>query len=136
MRVLAGIEAWMKLNRQGIIGSRPWRIFGEGPATEGAALTAQGFNEGRGKPFTSADIRFTTSADTLYAIALGWPHNGRFVVKSLANGSPDRGKIRSVKLLGHAGELDWSREQEGLTVRVPASPPCDYAYVLEIKGLA
>jgi alpha-L-fucosidase len=135
MRVLEGIEAWMKVNRESIIASRPWRVFGEGPATQGAALSAQGFNEGRGKPFTASDIRFTTRGDTLYAIALGWPEGGRLLVTSLANGSPDRGEIRSVRLLGNPGGLKWSRDQQGLVVQVPATPPCDYAYVLEIEGL-
>ncbi len=135
LKVLEGIEAWMKVNRESIFGSRPWRVFGEGPATQGAALSAQGFNEGRGKPFTAADIRFTTRGDTLYAIALGWPADGSLRVTSLAAGSPDRGEIRSVRLLGNPGEVKWSRDAQGLVVQVPASPPCDYAYVLEIEGL-
>ncbi len=65
----------------------------------------------------------------------GWPTAGRLVVTSLAEGSPDRGEIRSVRLLGHSGVLTWSRDREGLTVQLPASPPCDHAYALEITGL-
>ena len=135
LQVLEGIEAWMKVNRESIFGTRPWRVFGEGPATQGAALSAQGFNEGRGRPFTAEDIRFATRGDTLYATALGWPDSGRLVVKSLAEGSPDRGVIRSVRLLGHNGSLDWRRSGEGLSVQLPATRPADYAHVLEIKGL-
>jgi len=135
LQVLEGIEAWMGVNRESIFGSRPWRVFGEGPATQGAALSAQGFNEGRGRPFTAEDIRFTTRGGTLYATALGWPESGRLVVKSLADGSPDRGQIRSVRLLGNQGVLPWDRNREGLSVQLPARRPCDHAYVLEIDGL-
>ncbi len=106
-----------------------------GPALEGAALRAEGFNEGQGKPFTAADIRFTTRGERLHAVALGWPESGRLVVKSLANGSPDAGAIRSVRLLGHPGELTWSRDSAGLSVALPAAPPRDYAYAVEVTGL-
>ena len=125
----------MRVNRESLLGSRPWRVFGEGPALEGAALSAEGFNEGRGRPFTAEDIRFTTRGDRLYAIALGWPEGGRLVVKSLADGSPDAGEIRAVRLLGTAGELRWSRDREGLAVELPAARPCDYAYAIEVTGL-
>ena len=35
------------------------------------------------KDFTSQDIRFTTKGDTLYAIALNWPKDGKLNVRSL-----------------------------------------------------
>src|SRR5438552_11150900 len=38
--------------------------------------------------FDHADLRFTTKRDALYAIALGWPAEGRFLIKSLAENSP------------------------------------------------
>ncbi len=112
-------------------GSRPGRPL----ALQGAALSGPGFNEGKGRPYTAEDIRFTTRDGKLYALALGWPTVGRLVVRSLAEGSPDRGEIRSVRLLGSPGELEWRRAGEGLAVQLPATPPCDHAYALEIRGL-
>ncbi len=54
----------MKVNSESIYGTRPWKIFGEGPAQQAAAqLNAQGFNEGKGKPFTHEDIRFNAKGD-------------------------------------------------------------------------
>jgi alpha-L-fucosidase len=134
LRLLEGIEAWLKVNRESIFDSRPWRIFGEGPALEGETA-GQSLEEDDGPAFTGEDIRFTTRGGTLYAIALGWPGSGRLVVRSLAEGSPDRGEIRSVRLLGHPGKLTWSRERDGLTAELPEDPPGDYAYALEITGL-
>jgi alpha-L-fucosidase len=71
--VLEGIGAWMDVNKESIFGTRPWKVFGEGPASEGAVLSAQGFNEGKGKPFTAADVRFTIKGNVLYTIVLGTP---------------------------------------------------------------
>jgi alpha-L-fucosidase len=64
--ILEEIAAWMKVNAACIFDTRPWKVFGEGPAiTDAAPLSAQGFNEGKGKPFGAADMRFTTKGDTL-----------------------------------------------------------------------
>ena len=30
---LEGMAAWMKTNGEGIFGSRPWKVYGEGPST-------------------------------------------------------------------------------------------------------
>ena len=51
LKVVEGIANWMDVNKECIFGTRPWKVFGEGPASAGAALSAQGFNEGKGKPF-------------------------------------------------------------------------------------
>ncbi len=140
-RVVEEIGAWMKVNQRALIGTRPWRLFGEGPATAGAAIKAQGFNE-EAKQYSPQDIRFTTRGDTLYAIALAWPADGQLTVKSLADGASGAsgapgasGDIQTVRLLGHPGDLHWTRDALGLRVQLPAAPPCDYAYALEIGGL-
>ncbi|HEU5397044.1 MAG TPA: alpha-L-fucosidase, partial [Verrucomicrobiae bacterium] len=59
LKIVEGIANWMDVNRECIFDTRPWKVFGEGPASAGARLSAQGFNEGKGKPFTAEDVRFT-----------------------------------------------------------------------------
>ena len=76
------IASWMDVNRECIFGTRPWKLFGEGPASEGAALESQGFNEGKGTPFSAADVRFTAKAGVLYVIVLGVPA-GPTTIKAL-----------------------------------------------------
>jgi alpha-L-fucosidase len=123
-RVLQGIAEWMDVNKQAILGSRPWKIFGEGPASAGAALTAQGFNEGKGKAFTSQDIRFTVGKDgALYAIALAWPGSS-LTIKSLGSNSGFLNhKIDSVQLLGGAEPVSWKQSADGLEIAsIPAAP--------------
>jgi len=90
----------------------------------GAKLSSQGFNEGKGKPFTTDDIRFTVGKDgTLYAIALGWPTK-LLTIKSLgaSSGLLDQ-KIASVELLGSTAVLNWKQTDAGLEIAsVPSAP--------------
>lgn len=129
--IVEQIGDWMRLNGEAIYGTRPWSVFGEGPAIAAAAsLGAQNFNEGKGKPFTAEDIRFTKKQDTLYAILLGWPADGKTLVKSLAG----KGKVTSVKLLGHDQPLVFSQNQQGLEVQLPEKAPGKEAFALKIEG--
>jgi len=127
----------MKTNGECIFSTRPWKIFGEGPAQESAKpLTAQGFNEGGGKPFSSLDYRFTTKGNTLYVIALGWPENGKALIKSLSKDNPLRQEaINRVEFLGGGGGgLKFERKVEGLEVILPDSKPgLNYAFSLKIS---
>ncbi|HEY0946516.1 MAG TPA: alpha-L-fucosidase [Opitutaceae bacterium] len=116
--VLEGIAAWMETNQECIFGTRPWKVFGEGPASAGAELSAQGFNEGKGKPFTAEDVRFTVGKDgSLYAIVLGWPEK-TLALKSLSTDAAG-GRITDVKLIGSAESVQWNQTTEGLRI-VPA----------------
>lgn len=116
LAVVQGIAAWMDVNREAIFGTRPWQIFGEGPASAGAALSAQGFNEGKGKAFTADDVRFTQSKDgrTLYVIALARPTAPlRVSSLGLAAGRLARA-IASVELLGSPGPVKWAQSANAL----------------------
>jgi alpha-L-fucosidase len=132
--IVADIAAWMQRNSECIYGTRPWKIFGEGPAMEAAApLAAQGFNEGKGKPFTAADIRFTTKGDALYAIALGKPANGKLLIRSLGSNSAHfKGTPGKVTLPGSQEALVTSRSEAGLLVELPAGVPEQVAYVVKV----
>jgi len=132
--IVESIAGWMQVNGESIFGTRPWRVFGEGPAQESAAaLSAQGFNEGKGRPFGAQDIRYTAKGSVLYAIALGWPADGRLVLKSLAAAGPlTQAQVGRVELLGSAGPLAFAPTAEGLAVTLPAQKPNDLAYALRI----
>jgi alpha-L-fucosidase len=132
--VLKGIADWMDVNKECIFGTRPWKVFGEGPASEGAALSAQGFNEGKGKPFTGEDVRFTTKDGVLYLIALGVPQND-LQIKSLGTAAKllDHA-IHEVSLFGSAEKVQWSQTAEALTIKAPAKAPNDIALVFKITS--
>jgi alpha-L-fucosidase len=129
VHVLEGIAAWMDVNKTAIFATRPWKTFGEGPASEGAALSAQGFNEGKLKAFTPEDIRYTVSKDgrTLYAIVLGWPDRTA-LLKSLGTDAKllDH-QIAGVTLLGR-GNVSWKQTPAGLEITgIPSAPANDAA---------
>jgi alpha-L-fucosidase len=131
--VVEQIADWMKVNSEAIYSTRPWKIFGEGPATASvSSLNAHGFNEGKGKPYVAEDIRFTTKGKTLYATMLGWPENNHITVKALA-ANDQVGKVNGVSLLGNS-HLKFQQTAEGLKVELPENPPCKEAFVLKIEG--
>jgi len=133
--ILEEIAAWMTINSECIFDTRPWKVYGEGPAISDAApIAAQGFNEGKGKPFGAADMRFTTKGDTLYAVVFGWPDNGKVTIKSLSDGNTLRpGAVNKVELVG-GGELHFQRNAAGLDVTLPENRPAlTYANVLKIS---
>ncbi|MDR6565091.1 alpha-L-fucosidase [Chitinophaga ginsengisegetis] len=131
--VVEQVADWMKINSEAIYGTRPWKTFGEGPAIQSVvALSAQGFNEGKGKPFEAGDIRFTTKGKTLYAIVLGWPSDKVTLIKSLAQDN-QAGNVSHVSMLGN-DRLNFEQTSEGLKVQLPDQPPRKEAFVLKIEG--
>jgi alpha-L-fucosidase len=129
--LLLEIGRWLAVNGEAIYGTRPWKVFGEGPTQ----VVGGSFNDTKRESFSSQDIRFTTRGDTLYAIVLAWPEHGSVTIKSLAtdSGSFQR-PIEKVELLGSNELLHWRRESSGLTVDLPAGRPCEYAFALRISS--
>lgn len=118
--VLRGIGAWLKVNGEAVYGTRPWRIYGEGPTR----LEEGAFTDTKRTPFTGADLRFTCKGANLYITALAWPGK-QLIVRSLAAGLWDAAALRQVSLLGVPGELTWRQDENGLVVDLPAGAACD-----------
>jgi alpha-L-fucosidase len=134
---LAEMGRWMKINGEAIFGTRPWRAYGEGPASEAPPPPFINQNERVIRPLAAQDIRFTTKGANLYAIACGWPASGALTIKSLRAGSPlAAGKPSDVCLLGHPGSLKWTQDNNGLTIQLPAQKPCKHAFAFKIAGVA
>ena len=99
-KILAALTAWMDINSEAIHGTRPWKIFGEGPNIV-KPVPGQKYNESNRKDFTFEDVRFTTKGKTLYAFFMGWPEQGKLTIPALATDRPYvAGKIKQVKLVG------------------------------------
>jgi alpha-L-fucosidase len=131
MKFIEGLTRWMDINGEAIFSTRPWKVSGEGPVREKAGTSYQ---DEKGLPNTSEDIRFTTKGNVLYAVLLGWPEN-QAVIKSLSSGEKLWfGEIAKVQLLGVKQPLKFSRNEQGLTVEMPPEKPCDHAFVLKISG--
>jgi alpha-L-fucosidase len=150
LAVLDEIGKWMAVNSEGIYSTRPWKIFGEGPrvaTAPGQENAMQPFNESRRKLLTYEDVRFTTRGDVLYAFFMGWPEGQQVVIRPLSTvagtaagatagivaGAAAAGNIEGVELLGY-GKVEFTRDEVGLKVMLPAQRPCEYAYALKISG--
>ena len=128
-QMLEELAAWTTVNGEAIYGTRPWRRYGEGPVQVKGGHFKEDF------AYTAKDIRFTTKGATLYAIALGWPEDGRLLIRSLARSAGEpANRIQRVELLGHKGKLPFSQTADGLFVTLPAQPAVNYTCTLRITG--
>ena len=82
--LLLEIGAWLEVNGEGIYGTSPWIIAGEGPTNLGE-IQRQGFNESN-TVYTGEDIRFTVKGDTIYATFLAWPGDEAVITTLRAQG--------------------------------------------------
>ncbi len=137
LKFLSEFTAWMDVNSEGIHGTRPWNVYGEGPSVTGPQQRGQFGGARDVRPYTSGDLRFTRKGDTLYAFIMVWPETRSTAVKSLASNSPLIGgrKVADVSLLGHGGKMEWTQDEQGLNVKLPDQPPCAHAVTLKIKGV-
>ena len=128
-KILDELAAWMKVNGAALFGTRPWKVFGEGPTRAAGG----GFNEGKVAPYTAEDLRFTAHGPTLYALALEAPHGEMLTIKSLAS---DRvqGAIERVELLGFAQPLRYQATPVGLKIGLPAQRPASGVCAFRIQG--
>ena len=126
-KTLLEVGAWLNVNGDAIYGTRPWRIYGEGPTKPAAGS----FHDTDVVHYTAEDFRFTTKADSLYAIGLAWPTNGEAVIRSLAL-AQGSAQVRTVILLGGDAKLQFEQRADGLHVQLPAQAPAKYAYALRV----
>jgi len=126
---LARLADWMAINSEAIYGTRPWLIHGEGPTRAKGGHFKEDF------AYSARDVRFTAKGDhTLYAFALGWPEDGKLLIRALARVPGVEAKLSRVQLLGHSGDVSWTETPEGLQVTLPAQKPCEYAIALKLTG--
>ena len=89
--ILLGVGKWLKVNGEGIYGTRAWEKYGE------------------------ESLRFTTKGNNFYAISLKWP-DAPVLIHALPI---SKGKVSRVSLLGYGKDLKYSQDVEGLKVIFP-----------------
>ena len=128
-QMLGQLAEWNAVHGEAIFGTRPWLVYGESAVKVRGGAFKEDFK------YNAKEIRFTTKGPTLYAIALGWPENGKMVVRSLAKpDGQDVNAITKVEVLGYDGQVEWKQTAEGLEVAVPQKKVSEYTCALRIAG--
>jgi len=130
--ILDVIADWIPANGEAIYETRPWKIYGEGPSTQ---------NQEKGRfggvkdvrSYESADIRFTTKGETLYAFCMKTPA-GDIKIASLGKDSKVCGKtVASVKILGSKEKLKWNQQTDALVIDKPSKLPDWQVVTLKVE---
>lgn len=123
LHILDRLRRWIEVCGEGIYGTRPFRVAGEGPSS----VRIEGFTE-EAVAWTSQDFRFTTKGDTLYAFQLRRPDDHRAVIRSLEPSD----RVTAVRLLG-SGPVEFAQAEGVLVVRLPERSPVDGPACLAIE---
>jgi alpha-L-fucosidase len=138
-KMLADIGQWMKVNGEGIYGSRAWTKLGEGEIVNGKLKVAPNGKLGKRHAdftFGPTDFRFTVGKDgALYAWCMTVPAPGSTLsIKSLGTAAGLLMEpVKSVTLLGGTAPVQWKQEAEGLTIQCPAEMPLSIAVGFKVQ---
>jgi alpha-L-fucosidase len=126
MYIVKSMASWIKVNGEGIYGTRPWKCSGEGVSgTQGGAFKEEPID------WSSEDFRFTSKGGNVYAFQMKWPDDGKTVIKSFAL---DKGlSVVSVELLGYDSPVAYQQTAQGLEIQLPEQKVCDYCHCFRIK---
>jgi alpha-L-fucosidase len=116
------MASWVPVCGEGVYGTRPWRVSGEGYSS----VLIERFKE-EAVHWTETDFRFTTKGKTVYAFIMKAPEHGAAVIRSFK----DDEKVVSVKLLG-TGPVPFSQNYGVLTVKLPETLPTRYTNCLAV----
>ena len=150
--ILDELGEWVNLNAKAIYASKPWKVYGDNlfsylKRKEGAATItdlealkkhaqSEQFNERTigSKPYGKDEVRFTCREGKLYILVMN-PESGKIKLPALGLKSPNKpNKIKSVKLLGSKGKIEFMQDEEKLTLTIPENRPNKYTSVFEVKG--
>lgn len=108
--ILRKVGAWLKNNGEAVYATRPYKIFGEGPAIPGSYYSDNNL------AFSAKDIRYTQSKDgrALYVSVLGKPTGIDVKIHTLEKNLP----IQKITLLDSEENLSYEWSQDTLIVHL------------------
>lgn len=124
-QVLLGTGKWLDVNGDAIYGTRPWKLYGEGPTRSASGAFAD-----QTIPFNAKDIRFTTKGDTLFVITLGLPTEST-LVKSLGI-KMNFGLVADISMMGSTDKVSWTQKNDALSIKPDAHYPSDFVVVYKV----
>jgi alpha-L-fucosidase len=125
VKTLEELAAWTDVNGEGIYGTRPWKIYGEGPSVHagndpGVFGGVKDFGE---KKYSSEDFRFTKKGGVVYAFCLAKPAGDIRIISMGKHAAYLDSKIKSVEILGLKAHLKWKQGDDALMITRPAGLP-------------
>ena len=113
-KVLLQIGEWMRMNGEGITGSKPWKSFGFGKID-------------RYEGYDKDAIRYTQKDGALYAWFVSWPKAGKVTLPEAASFDP-----ATIVPLGGSGKLKFTKEGDALVVDLPEKRFGKYLWGLKL----
>ena len=123
LAILEVIAKWTPANGEAIYGSRPWKIYGEGPTTIQKQEKGSFGGVKDVRPYAAKDIRFTTKGDTLYAFCMKSPVEGVRIISLGKNSKVTDRQVKTVTLLGSNEKISWKQEDDALVISKPSKLP-------------
>ena len=132
--ILVELGDWLRTNGEAVYGTRPWKVFGEGPTQ----ITAGNHNDLKLEGFTPEDVRFTVrpgadpdgDGDTLYATVLGVPAGPVTITALGRQRHPE--PVEAVSLLGCPEPVAWQHTAPALIIHPPRDARAEHAAVFEV----
>jgi alpha-L-fucosidase len=121
-KALNDIGDWMAINSEAIYGTRPWKIYGDGPSVTEKQEKGDFHGIRDFRKYVPGDLRFTQKGKTLYIFSMEKPE-GDMTVKPLGLKSATGEKVSSVKLLGSDEKVEWSQNDEAVIIKLPKTLP-------------
>ena len=121
--LLEEVGKWMKVNGEGIYGTRPFIHFNGLPAwSPDDSFT-------KIDKVTDDDLRFTTKGDTIFVFTGDIPED-EIAIRALNKAIYPA--FTRVEMLGVDKPLQFTQDEEALKIKMPDSYPCDYSICLKI----
>ena len=125
---LLEMGAWLKTNGEAIYGSRPWKVYGEGPAE----VVEGHLSERQNADNTEEDIRFTTRDGNLYVLILDTPTKDIQIRALGKNAALLDKKIRNIELLGSSEKISWEISNDFLKITQPKEMASDHCVAFKL----
>jgi alpha-L-fucosidase len=131
-KMLKDFGSFTTMNAEGIYGTRPWPVYGEGRVSASAGhFKIENSKAKKEAKYSAKDIRYTRSKDwkTVYAFLLGWPEEGEVTFHGIAANGQGTVTLLGGEVLEHVINPDKT-----ITVTLPKKKVGDFAHGLKFEG--
>lgn len=116
---------WLNVNGEAIYDTRPWQVYGQGPAK----VIEGHLSENKNADNTAQDIRYTINDKSLYATVLDWPIEDTL----LRDVTKSNFKVEKISLLGSDEKIIWQQTDKGLLIKAPKQKQGSHAFVFKLN---